>query len=273
MAFLIGKKKNSYWFVIGILYILIWETICCFSYSTKEIEREKQIYRDISKSIFQNLEALSGGSQENGNHNEDDTIYIDKFEDEDKEKSGIDLDSGDIKPKTTTSIKKTTPINKKIIPDLRELLPPLNLTFDVKNSSMNIPTYVNTDSFSLSDININSTHFGMQSDNIKMNISVEANQFPISMNLISNKSDVPISLGIYGANNIPVNLIVSSLDTPALNYLVIFVFGSINFILVVFVVTQQISICKLKKRLDAIDISNQVLKGKRFKKGMFGIHR
>ncbi|KAM9953013.1 hypothetical protein ACTFIR_008071 [Dictyostelium discoideum] len=279
------KSKSLYWFFVGILYILIWETIICIAY--KEIESEKQVYRDISKSIFQNLqESIDRQSKDDNNNNnnnnnnygindeDDNIIRIDKPINEPYSPSPLPSPSTIIK--TTTTPDSLSKLSSKfepssIVKDLVSDLPPFYFSFNVTNSSMTLPMNMTWDKFNVSDINISAPHIEFPLDfsasNMTFNISVEAETFPIAMNLIANKSDVPISLGIYGADSIPVTLNVGKMEAPLLNYFFFAIFGSINGILLIWVIIQQICIQKLKKRLDTIDISNDVLKGKRYKRG------
>ncbi|KAM9989458.1 hypothetical protein ACTFIY_005503 [Dictyostelium cf. discoideum] len=265
------KSKSLYWFFVGILYILIWETIICIA--NKEIESEKQVYRDISKSIFQNLqESIDRQSKDNNNNNNNNGIN-----DEDDNIIRIDkpINEADLATIKTTPDSLSKLSSKfepsSIVKDLVSDLPPFYFSFNVTNSSMTLPMNMTWDKFNVSDINISAPHIEFPLDfsanNMTFNISVEAETFPIAMNLIANKSDVPISLGIYGADSIPVTLNVGKMEAPLLNYFFFAVFGSINGILLIWVIIQQICIQNLKKRLDTIDISNDVLKGKRYKRG------
>ncbi|KAN0053282.1 hypothetical protein ACTA71_009731 [Dictyostelium dimigraforme] len=257
------KSKSLYWFFVGILYILIWET------TNKEIESEKQVYRDISKSIFQNLqESIDRQTKQNNNDNyeinddeDDNIIRIDK-----------PINGKELLPSTPDSLSKALNFKpSSIVKDLVSDLPPLYLSFNVTNSSMTLPMNMTWDRFNVSDINISAPHIEFPLDfsanNMSFNISVEAETFPIAMNLIANKSDVPISLGIYGADSIPVTLNVGKMEAPLLNYFFFAIFGCINGALLIWIIIQQICIHNLRKRLDAIDISNDVLNGKRYKRG------
>ncbi|KAK5582845.1 hypothetical protein RB653_004434 [Dictyostelium firmibasis] len=261
------KSKSLYWFFVGILYILIWETIICIAY--KEIESEKQVYRDISKSIFQNLqESIDRQTKQDIDNNN----Y--KINQDNDNIIRIDKPTNEPPPITTTTTTMDSLSSFKpssIVDKMIGELPPFYFTFNVTNSSMTMPMNMTWDKFNVSDINISAPHIEFPLDfsanNMTFNISVEAETFPISMNLIANKSDVPISLGIYGADSIPVTLNVNKMEAPLLNYFFFAIFGAINGILLIWVIIQQVSIQNLKKRLDTIDISNDVLKGKRYKRG------
>ncbi|KAN0006721.1 hypothetical protein ACTFIU_004912 [Dictyostelium citrinum] len=277
------KSKSLYWFFVGILYILIWETIICIAY--KDIESEKQVYRDISKSIFQNLQESidrqpkqdnnNNNKNNNNNYNNDNNNY--RINEEDDNIIRIDKPINEA-PSTITTPTQSDSLSKlskfdpsSIVKDFISDLPPFYFSFNVTNSSMTLPMNMTWDKFNVSDINISSPHIEFPLDfsanNMSFNISVEAETFPIAMNLIANKSDVPISLGIYGADSIPVTLNVGKMEAPLLNYFFFAIFGSINGILLIWVIIQQICIQNLRKRLDTIDIANDVLKGKRYKRG------
>ncbi|KAF2077265.1 hypothetical protein CYY_001454 [Polysphondylium violaceum] len=150
-------------------------------------------------------------------------------------------------------------------------LPPVNFTFDVNNSSVNLPMSIIADKLNISDVRMYSPSvvfpLTFQSTNMTYEIALQSQNLPMTLNLSPNGSEVPISLSIQGSNSIPVTLHLDRLETPLLNYIIIGLLSGLIFICLAINVYQQISINSLKKRLDRIDISDQVLYGKRYKQG------
>eukprot|EP01132_Coremiostelium_polycephalum_P009622 gene9622-11792_t len=142
-------------------------------------------------------------------------------------------------------------------------VPPLNLTFEIKNSTVSVPVSMVTENLNISDVYMYSPHvefpLTFNSENMSYDIDIKSNNLPMTLNLNpDNGSTIPISLMIQGSNSIPVTLQIQSLDAPFINWILFSLLAFFNFLALGLVIVQHFTISRLRRRLDAIDICNQV---------------
>ncbi|KYQ88350.1 hypothetical protein DLAC_11050 [Tieghemostelium lacteum] len=237
-----------------------------------DLDNERQLYRDFSNQILKELDIdnKNTGPSEKPIERSEASKSMSRDQNENRHTLENPISENEEEPVFLIDQFKPSKSLGGILPKFE--LPPMNITMDVTNSTMSLPLSIIADNLNISDVFLYSPNVELPltfaAKNMTYNISIHSDTLPMALNLHpSNQSTIPISLIIQGSNSIPVNLQVESMQAPIINWVAFSLLGLFNLIFLGWLIFQQTTLNSLKKRLDAIDIGNQVMEGKRYKKG------
>ncbi|EGG23499.1 hypothetical protein DFA_05632 [Cavenderia fasciculata] len=288
-----ATRKQKTLFSIGVYYILFVEILTllvlrCPAHQ-EHFDKEKQFFADLAASIHSQIEQLAQGTHAKQQHEQQqqETIPTISFPPNNNQLTQEDYGDGpagasrlplSVGGGGESSITPLAEMIPPMHPKLDSLVKgifgegvPLNFTFDFENSTVSVPLSMVAQNLNISDVHMYSpmTNFPLEfvSHNMTYNISISAASIPMGIELHPENSTIPLTLSIDGNNNIPVTLNVQKLESPLLNYVAFGIMGGLNVLALLMIVIQQFSISKLRRRVDAIDVCNEVASGKRVRVG------
>ncbi|GAM29001.1 hypothetical protein SAMD00019534_121770, partial [Acytostelium subglobosum LB1] len=203
-------------------------------YAEEDNDNNNDGFSDLSASILKDLELLAGHQTTN----DDNT--------------------------TTTNDTNATGTKGRIFP-------PLNLTVEFNNSTVSLPLQMYTENLNVSNVQMYAPYvefpLTFNSKNMSYDIGITAQNLPMSITLQPNATVVPLTLSIEGDNNIPIAIEVKNFTSPVLNWVALGLLGTLNVIGLGMIIYQQTVLMNLRRRMDDIEVCNDVIKGRRVKVG------